>query len=89
MLMWVYEFTCTKCREVFVCSLGPGRAVRCPACGSSALDARLDPLSELILLLVTAASPTSTVAADETTDSRGRRTVSVRDVVGDPRVRPK
>ena len=56
MLMWVYEFTCTKCREVFVCSLGPGRAVRCPACGSSALDARLDPLSELILLLVSAAT---------------------------------
>ncbi len=54
--MWVYEFTCTKCREVFVRSLGPGRAVRCPACGSSALDARLDALWELILLLVTAAS---------------------------------
>lgn len=56
MLMWVYEFSCTKCREVFVRSLGPGRAVQCPACGSSALDARLDPLSELILLLVTAAT---------------------------------
>ena len=56
MLMWVYEFTCTKCREVFVRSLGPGRAVRCPACGSSALDPRLDPLSELILLLVTTAT---------------------------------
>ena len=54
--MWVYEFTCTKCREVFVRSLGPGRAVQCSACGSSALDARLDPLSELILLLVTAAT---------------------------------
>jgi hypothetical protein len=25
--MWVYEFTCTKCREVFVRSLAPGRAV--------------------------------------------------------------
>jgi len=24
MLMSVYEFTCTKCREVFVRSLGPG-----------------------------------------------------------------
>ena len=55
-LMWVYEFTCGKCREVFVRSLGPGRAVQCPACGSSALDARLDPLSELILLLVSAAT---------------------------------
>lgn len=54
--MWVYEFTCQKCREVFVRSLGPGRAVQCPACGSLALDARLDPLSELTLLLVTSAS---------------------------------
>lgn len=54
--MWVYEFTCTKCHEVFVRSLRPGRAVQCPACGSSALDARLDPLSELILLLVSAAT---------------------------------
>jgi hypothetical protein len=54
--MWVYEFTCTKCGKVFVRSLGPGRAVRCPACRASALDARLDPLSELILLLATTAT---------------------------------
>jgi DNA-directed RNA polymerase subunit RPC12/RpoP len=54
--MWVYEFTCPKCREVFVRSLGPGRAIQCPACGSSALEARLDPLSELIPLLVSAAT---------------------------------
>ena len=53
--MWVYEFTCTKCGEVFLRSLGHGRAVQCSACGLSALDARLDPLSELILLLATAA----------------------------------
>ena len=54
--MWVYEFTCTKCGEAFVRSLGSGRPVRCPGCGSSALDPHLDPLSELVLLLLTAAT---------------------------------
>ena len=35
------------------------------------------------------ASPTSTVADDETADLRRRRAVSARDVVSDPRVGPK
>ena len=54
--MWVYEFTCTECQEVFAVSLGAGRAVRCPECGSSALDPRGDPLLELVLLLIAAAA---------------------------------
>ena len=40
-------------------------------------------------LNTTAPVPYSAVAADETADSRGRRPVSVRDGVGDPRMEPE